>query len=97
MTAGAPWRRRERPRGAALKPYRKFSHGGGMVDGGSWIGGDCVVPFDDLRAYRAGAVPLAIGGDTVALVPRTVVSFVVKRPASRKTKHLETCRPRGSQ
>ena len=26
-TAWAPRRRRERPRGAALKPYRKFSHG----------------------------------------------------------------------
>lgn len=27
VTAEAPWRRRERPQGAALKPYRKFAHG----------------------------------------------------------------------
>lgn len=30
-TAWAPRRRRERPRGAALKTYRKFSHGGSRV------------------------------------------------------------------
>ena len=51
--ASAPWRRRERPRGAALKPYRKFSHAvlavlglGGLAVRSASGQGVCPVPVD---------------------------------------------------